>query len=150
MSILTNKQINEIVNFSSISRDVRDMFENELRTWNETQEEIDFSNYKLDWENIPDEVENIEVSIDMWSEFQEEYIGVLKKIKFHRPKQSAHPQSAHPQAAMIAKYAEVAARRSDPWVEFERCLPNTYLWHKIDCDFTFLANLDYRHIGEAK
>lgn len=145
MSILTNKQINEIVNFSSISRDVRDMFENELRTWNETQEEIDFSNYKPDWKNIPDEVENIEVSIDMWSEFQEEYIGVLKKFKFHRPKQSAHPH-----AAMIAKYAEVAARRSDPWVEFERYLPQANQWHKMDCDFTFIANLDYRHIGEAK
>jgi hypothetical protein len=50
---------------------------------------------------------------------------------------------------MIMKYAEVAARRIDPWVEFEwfdGCIGE---W--VKCKDTMCFNFDkYRHIGETK
>ena len=56
---------------------------------------------------------------------------------------------AHPHAEIIMKYAEVAARRPDPWVEFEwfdGCIGE---W--VKCKDTMCFNFDkYRHIGEIK
>jgi hypothetical protein len=49
---------------------------------------------------------------------------------------------------MIAKYAEVAQRRVDPWVEFEVNLDNN--WEKIMGNPAWLDYREYRYIGETK
>jgi hypothetical protein len=64
------------------------------------------------------------------------------------------PITPHPHAEIIMKYAEVAQRRVDPWVEFEARLTNDHrnTWFKIpDGKFFNLAtDFEYRHIGETK
>jgi hypothetical protein len=54
---------------------------------------------------------------------------------------------AHPHAEIIMKYAEVAARRIDPWVEFEWFDGCIVEW--VKCKDTMCFNFDkYRHIGD--
>ena len=66
--------------------------------------------------------------------------------KFERPAPAITP---HPHAEIMMKYAKVAARRVDPWVEFEgRCESKN--WTKC-CGFNgFHPDFEYRHIGDAK
>lgn len=55
---------------------------------------------------------------------------------------------AHPHAEMMAKYAEVAARRVAPWVEFEyTCATNN--WLRLNDHPTWDESIKYRHIGEG-
>ena len=55
----------------------------------------------------------------------------------------------HPHAEMMAKYAEVAARRVDPWVEFEvRC--GVKDWTRCGGLIGFHPDFEYRHIGDGK
>jgi hypothetical protein len=60
------------------------------------------------------------------------------------------PLRAHPHAEIIMKYAEVAARRIDPWVEFEITFDKDYdCWSSCDVEIRFLADgRRYRHIGD--
>jgi hypothetical protein len=63
------------------------------------------------------------------------------------------PITPHPHAEMIMKYAEVAARRIDPWVEFEYedCGQDDDYWSSCDVELRFLVDgRRYRHIGETK
>ena len=54
---------------------------------------------------------------------------------------------AHPHAAIMAKYAEVAARRVDPWAEFEYTFDGK-LWTRCPEHLRFYTNYEYRHVGE--
>jgi hypothetical protein len=59
------------------------------------------------------------------------------------------PAIAHPHAEIMMKYAEVAARRIDPWVEFEWFDGCINEW--VKCKDTMCFNFDkYRQIGETK
>jgi hypothetical protein len=59
------------------------------------------------------------------------------------------PTTPHPHAEIMAKYAEVAARRVDPWVEFEvKC--DRQDWSKCTSFSCFRADYKYRHIGDSK
>jgi hypothetical protein len=70
-------------------------------------------------------------------------------ITLERPKPIITP---HPHAEMIMKYAEVAARRIDPWVEFEITFDeDDDCWSKCPDELRFLVNgRRYRHIGDNK
>ena len=53
----------------------------------------------------------------------------------------------HPHAEMMAKYAEVAACRTDPWIEFQyTCATNN--WLKLKDHPTWDESIKYRHVGE--
>ena len=55
---------------------------------------------------------------------------------------------SHPHAEMMMKYAEVAARRVDPWLEFEvRC--GVKDWTRCGGFNGFHPDFEYRHIGEG-
>jgi hypothetical protein len=58
----------------------------------------------------------------------------------------------HTHAEMIAKYAEVAQRRADPWSEFEITFDeDDDCWSSCDVELRFLVDgRRYRHIGETK
>ena len=53
----------------------------------------------------------------------------------------------HPHAEMMAKYAEVAACRVDPWVEFEFRVDKRE-WETPTTGISFYPDFEYRHIGE--
>lgn len=64
---------------------------------------------------------------------------------YERPKPVITP---HPHAEIIAKYAEVAARRADPWVEFE--FKGIGDWTRLNENFRFCTDFEYRYIGEQQ
>ena len=99
MSLLTEKQISEIIDMATQQSEFAKILKLKLDHWNDNQ------HFEVNW-----------------------------KI-------------AHPHAEIIMKYAEVAARRIDPWVEFEwfdGCIGE---W--VNCKDTMCFNFDkYRHIGD--
>jgi hypothetical protein len=111
----------------------------EFREWNEKQ-----NAFSVDWNEAPEDAVQAIVNT-FWVDKNGVTFGVYKTY-YDRPKPVITP---HPHAEMIMKYAEVAQRRVDPWVEFE--------WGKNDshwcsCDRWINFNIDncYRHIGETK
>lgn len=71
-------------------------------------------------------------------------VGLTDTVVFSRTKR---PVKSHPHAALIAKYAEVAARRSDPWAEFEFRVDKRE-WETPTTGISFHLDFEYRHIGE--
>ena len=62
----------------------------------------------------------------------------------------ARPVAAHPHAEVMAKYAEVAARRVDPWVEFQVYKTFFSQWVTLETPTFFDTNQQYRYIGDDK
>jgi hypothetical protein len=67
--------------------------------------------------------------------------------KYDRPKPVITP---HPHAEIMAKYAEVAARRVDPWVEFEYKHKANKNWISFISYPNFNIDYNYRYIGDDK
>jgi hypothetical protein len=111
-----------------------------LNHWNENQKD----QFAPCWDIIPDEVMEIQLKIDWLKPDTGDYYEDPFLIKIYK-----RPLRAHPHAEIMMKYAEVAARRIDPWVEFEwfdGCIGE---W--VKCKDTMCFNFDkYRHIGETK
>jgi hypothetical protein len=53
----------------------------------------------------------------------------------------------HKHADMLKKYAEVAAYRNDPWVEFQ-ILSKDGIWINFNNNIAFVEAFDYRWIGD--
>jgi hypothetical protein len=155
MSLLTNEQIVELIGITlgkkSTSRDLHD----EFHEWNKKQStklEVTHNQFiGLDvtpyWEKAPTGA--IKAAFSMcW--YDENDNLLLSDIFEEFPK----PIRPHPHAEMIMKYAEVAQRRVDPWVEFE--VRHTYApsnsWFKMDTNrwISSSPDFEYRHIGETK
>jgi len=60
------------------------------------------------------------------------------------------PVTPHPRAEIMMKYAEVAARRVDPWVEFERFSHCDMEWDGLPYHPDWTQGQTYRHIGNDK
>jgi hypothetical protein len=139
MSLLTNEQIEELVGLASNQSTSKDLHD-EFHEWNEKQTGVQVN---VDWSKAPDIAEGVVVNAywvgaDTWK-------FCFEIAKFSRPKPVITP---HPHAEMIAKYAEVAQRRADPWVEFEINLDNN--WKKMMGNPAWLDYREYRYIGETK
>ena len=82
-----------------------------------------------------------------WVDVNGNTFGVTKTY-YHRPAPAITP---HQHAEMMAKYAEVATIRDDPWEEFEWtykiCVDD---WQRLTDHPAWNDNTDYRHIGETK
>jgi 2-polyprenyl-3-methyl-5-hydroxy-6-metoxy-1,4-benzoquinol methylase len=61
-----------------------------------------------------------------------------------------HVITPHPHAAIMAKYAEVAQRRTDPWVEFEYKHKANKNWISFISYPNFNIDYNYRYIGDNK
>jgi hypothetical protein len=112
----------------------------EFCEWNERQTATQF---EPDWDKTPSNATRVYLDA-VWFNSEMKEIDRTTICGFDRPVITPHPH-----AEMIMKYAEVAQRRVDPWVEFE--------WGKNDshwcsCDRWINFNIDncYRHIGETK
>lgn len=100
---------------------------------------------QIDWNDAPEQAASAEISLE-WYDKHGHLILTDILAEFTKP------ITAHPHAEIIAKYAEVASRRIDPWVEFEITFSedNEYEdWERCDCEIRFLVDSRrYRHIGD--
>jgi hypothetical protein len=112
----------------------------DFREWNEKQIGVQVN---VDWGKAPECADRAEVNFywvggDTWR-------FCFQIAKYDRPKPVITP---HPHAEILAKYAEVAARRIDPWMEFEYEIRGQ--WNRLNDHPMWGHNIEYRHIGETK
>ena len=139
MSVLTEKQVAELAFIASNQSTSKDLY-SEFCEWNEKQP----AQFKPDWSKAPKYAVGAALNLAWLTENGSWALG-YQIAKYDRPAPVITP---HPHAAMMLKYAVVAARRSDPWVEFE-LKSGDDKWVKIH-QFSFDAPLEYRHIGDDK
>ena len=137
MSLLTEEQIAELACIASNQSTSRDLHD-EFREWNEKQ-----NAFSVDWNEAPEDAVQAIVNT-FWVDKNGVTFGVYKTY-YDRPKPVITP---HPHAEMIMKYAEVAQRRTDPWVEFE--YEDCGQWEGLDDHPMWEHNTEYRYIGETK
>jgi hypothetical protein len=143
MALLTEEQIQDLYlqldNVSSTSA-----MQTVIKEWNKKQPSTQL---EPDWDNAPEKATQAVVN-SFWVDANGDTFGVYKTY-YDRPKPVITP---HPHASLMTKYAEVAQRRRDPWVEFEhKCddLDDSY-WIQCDMFIGFHADYFYRHIGDDK
>jgi hypothetical protein len=143
MSLLTEKQIEEIIDIATQQSEFAEILKLKLDHWNSNQT----AQFEPDWSNAPEKATQTVVN-SFWVDANGDTFGVYKTY-YDRPKPVITP---HPHASLMTKYAEVAQRRRDPWVEFEhKCddLDDSY-WIQCDMFIGFHADYFYRHIGDDK
>jgi hypothetical protein len=137
MSLLTNDQIMELAELAINKSPHLTLFDT-FYDWNERQTATQF---EPDWDKTPSNATRVYLDA-VWFNSEMKEIDRTTICCFDRP------VTPHPHAEMIMKYAEVAQRRVDPWVEFEVNLDNN--WEKIMGNPAWLDYREYRYIGEAK
>jgi len=144
MSLLTNEQIMELTGLAINKSPHLTLFDT-FHEWNKQQSSS--TQFEPDWDGIPEEVVEVQFKIDWLRPDTGDYYEEPFFIKIYN-----RPLRAHPHAEMIMKYAEVAQRRADPWVEFE--VRHTYApsntWFKMDINrwISSSPDFEYRHIGD--
>jgi len=144
MSLLTNEQIEELIGITSNQSTSQDLFI-EFYDWNKKQTG---NQINVNWDDAPDHAKIASIRIHWLTEINAGWSTTTEIMSFDRP------IVAHPHAEIMMKYAEVAARRIDPWVEFEA--RHTYdhrnTWFKMTSDrfFSGKTDFEYRHIGEKE
>jgi len=176
MSLLTEKQIHELALVHSEWWENDGRYQDYLNAWNEKQpvQHVITPNWDIapDWaiywavdaSGIPhwfDTEPKLNMKLKEFGSGEDQsYIRVLRSVIVvenwtesiqKRPEPVITP---HPHAEMIMKYAEVAQRRVDPWVEFEARLTYDHrnTWFKMTDGkfFSGTTDFEYRHIGETK
>jgi hypothetical protein len=147
MSLLTEEQIAELVCIASNQSTSKDLYQ-EFCEWNEKQTKMDelcgfLQRYKPEWVELHKNVKRMNIEVNFYGD--NENILETLIVTHHRPEPVVTP---HPHAEMIMKYAEVAQRRTEPWVEFE--YEDCGQWESLDDHPMWTHNTEYRHIGEAK
>jgi len=141
MALLTNEQLAELIGIASNQSTSRDLYE-EFHEWNENQTPL--TQFEPNWDNAPCNATSVYLKA-VW------YDREMKQIERTTICGWGRPVTPHPHAEIIAKYAEVAARRVDPWVEFEWTNEEaSYGWRKHNCSPIFKETNQYRYIGETK
>ena len=102
--------------------------------------------FEPDWSKAPDSVVSAVAHL-AWIDEDEYMLPGYQIAKFDRPEPVITP---HPHAAIMANYAEVAARRVDPWVEFEYKHKANKNWISFISYPNFNIDYNYRYIGDAK
>ena len=145
MALLTEEQINDILDITNVcfsSTNAKKLIE-----WNEKQTT---QQIEIDWNDAPKYATKVALRMH-WvteSEGSELWSPSFDSVTFDRPAPVITP---HPHAEIMAKYAEVAARRSDPWAEFERYNYLNNTWEdKLDDHPSWRPKARYRHIGDNK
>jgi hypothetical protein len=139
MSLLTEKQISEIIDMATQQSEFAKILKLKLNHWNKNQKD----QFAPCWDIIPDEVMEIQLKIDWLKPDTGDYYEDPFLIKIY-----TRPLRAHPHAEIMMKYAEVAARRIDPWVEFEIYSESFDNWIALEVPTFFDSVLKYRHIGD--
>lgn len=139
MALLTEKQLMELANICIKSQDSNQLI-NSIKTWNEKQEPVYF--FEPDWDKSPTDAKKASLELH-WIDSNGNKFACDVVEQFDKP------ITPHPHAKLILKYAEVAARRCDPWVEFEWTSEEaSYVWRKHNCSPIFKETNQYRYIGD--
>lgn len=136
MALLTEEQINDILDITNVWES--GIIVSNLIEWNEKQPSTQF---KPDWDTAPKWADKATIMV-RW-----DGIGQTDTVTLSKSKRPATP---HPHAALIAKFAEVAARRVDPWREFEYKNSVSGNWEKTISTISFFHDAEYRYIGDNK
>jgi hypothetical protein len=149
MSLLTNEQIAELVGIASNQSTSKDLYE-EFHDWNEKKTKMDelcgfLQCYEPEWVDLHKNVKRMDIKVNFYGD--NENILETLIVTRHRPEPVITP---HPHAEIIMKYAEVAQRRIDPWVEFEIFGADGEQWVTSKSHLQFHACCKYRYIGETK
>ncbi len=138
MSLLTEEQIGDILDITNVcgSSD----YAKKLNKWNSNQTN---QHFEVNWKIAPKGAEEAILEIH-WLDRKGDKFGWDVIAQYDRP------AIAHPHATIMAKYAEVAQRRIDPWVEFEIYSESFGNWVALEVPTFFDSVLKYRHIGDAK
>lgn len=143
MALLTEEQINDILDIANVCSSSSSA--KKLIEWNEKQTTQQVA---IDWNDAPKNATKAMLRMH-WvteSEGSELWSPSFGSVIFERP---VPVIISHPHAEIMAKYAEVAARRVDPWDEFE--IKNTKNeWIKCICPCCFYITNEYRYIGDNK
>jgi hypothetical protein len=99
---------------------------------------------EIDWSKAPTAAKEAILEIH-WLDHRSDKFGWDVIAQYDRP-----PTVAHPHAEIMAKYAEVAARRVDPWVEFEYKAMSGDIWEELTSNPSWHTIREYRHIGDNK
>jgi hypothetical protein len=147
MSLLTEEQISELACIASNQSTSRD-WHDDFREWNEEQTGTQIN---VNWDDAPKFADKAVLRLH-WvtgGKGSELWTASEDAITLERPKPIITP---HAHAEIIMKYAEVAARRIDPWVEFEITFDeDDDCWSSCDVELRFFVDARrYRHIGETK
>jgi hypothetical protein len=141
MSLLTEKQIVEIIGMATQQDEFAKILKLKFDHWNKNQHP-----FNVNWDDAPDHAKIASIRIHWLTEINAGWSTTTEIISFDRP------IVAHPHAEIMMKYAEVAARRVDPWVEFEWTygVTGSEIWVLCDKAIGFVDGRRYRHIGETK
>ncbi len=138
MAILTKEQMH----------DLRETIQNNdgsilycINKWNEKQPSTQF---EPDWSRAPKSAVGALVSVTWVTETGYNTLGYTL-ANYDRPASIITP---HPHAETMVKYADVAIRRVDPWIEFERYNYLTGSWDRLDDHPSWRPNAIYHYIGE--
>jgi len=140
MSLLTKKQI-EIITLIALNQSTSKDLYDELCEWNEKQQPAQF---EPDWSKAPADATGAVLSLAWVVEGSWAFGGNI--ARFDKP---AAPVTPHPHAEIMAKYAEVAHTRPDPWMEFEVKFEYGN-WDRCTKSISFSFDGSYRHIGDNK
>lgn len=138
MSLLTEKQIAEIIDMATQQSEFAEILKLKLDHWNSNQTN---QHFEVNWKIAPKGAEEAILEIH-WLDRKGDKFGWDVIAQYDRP------SVAHPHAEMMAKYAEVAARRVDPWVEFERFSHCDMEWDGLPYHPDWTQGQTYRHIGD--
>ena len=145
MALLTEEQVEDVMAMFDCyaSGRYKKSFEYDFGEWNKKQQPTQF---EPDWSNAPDYAVGAAISLAWVTESGNWGFGG-NIARFDKPAPAVTP---HPHAEIMAKYAEVAARRVDPWVEFEFKHKTNENWVVFICHPHFAVDYEYRHIGDGK
>ena len=138
MSLLTQKQIQEIIDMATQQSEFAEILKLKLDHWNSNQTN---QHFEVNWKIAPKGAEEAILEIH-WLDRKGDKFGWDVIAQYDRP------AIAHPHAALMMKYAEAAQRRTDPWVEFEIYNESFGNWVALEVPTFFDAHLEYRHIGD--
>ena len=138
MSLLTQKQIQEIIDMATQQAEFAEILKLKLDHWNSNQTN---QHFEVNWKIAPKGAEEAILEIH-WLDRKGDKFGWDVIAQYDRP------SVAHPHAKVIMKYAEAAQRRTDPWVEFEIYNESFGNWVALEVPTFFDSVLKYRHIGD--
>ena len=139
MALLTEEQVNDILDIANVCSSSTSA--KKLIEWNEKQQPS--TQFEPDWSKAPKSAVMAAINISWLTENGSWTLG-YRLATYDRPTVTPHPH-----AALMAKYAEVAACRVDPWVEFEFRVDKRE-WETPTTGISFYLDFEYRHIGDNK
>ena len=144
MALLNEEQVKDVMAMFDCyaSGRYKKSFEYDFEEWNKKQP----AQFEPDWSNAPDYAVGAAISLAWVTESGNWGFGG-NIARFDKPAPVITP---HPHADLIAKFAEVAARRVDPWMEFEYKNSVSGNWEKTISTISFFHDAEYRYIGDDK